>query len=116
MLSFMNTRIWLYQNPVDFRKQINGLMVFLSDHLKKDPTSSQLFLFRNSGANKLKLLIWERNGFWLLYKRLEKGRFTFPETNDSHCELTQSQLNWLLSGLDFTKQRVQPAVTARYFH
>jgi len=90
-------------------------MLFLSDHLKQDPTSSQLFLFRNRGANRLKLLIWERNGFWLLYKRLEKGRFKFPEASDSHCELTPTELSWLLSGLDFTKHAVPFAVIADYF-
>ena len=62
------------------------------------------------------MLIWERNGFWLLYKRLEKGRFKFPPQSDTHGELTASQLSWLLSGLDFTKQPAQPAVTATHFH
>lgn len=115
MLSFMNTRIWLYQEPVDFRKQIDGLILLIADRLKQDPTSNQLYIFRNQCANKIKLLIWERNGFWLMYKRLEKGRFKFPEASDTHCELTESELGWLLSGLDIMKQRVQPVVTATHF-
>ena len=112
----MNTKIWLYQSPVDFRKQIDGLTLILADQLQQDPTSKQLFLFRNQQRNKIKMLIWEQNGFWLLYKRLEKGRFKFPEISDAQYELTSAQLSWLLSGLDITKQRIQPTITATHFY
>jgi len=79
-LSF-NAAIWLYPKPVDFRKQMDGLVMLVADHLQLNPTSGQLFLFRNRHANKIKMLWWENNGFWLCYKRLEKGKLKFPKIN-----------------------------------
>lgn len=110
-LPFANT-IWLYPKPIDFRKQIDGLVMLIADHLKLNPLSGQLFLFRNRHANKIKLLWWDRNGFWLSYKRLEKGAFIFPEIHDSSLVLTADQLSWLLSGLDFSKHCLLPEITA----
>lgn len=113
-LSF-NAKIWLYPNPIDFRKQIDGTVMLIADHLQLNPTSGQLFLFRNRQANKIKILWWDRNGFWLCYKRLEKGRLKFPVIKDEAMELTRDQLNWLLSGLDFAKQTQLPEVIASNF-
>ncbi len=103
MLSFFNTKIWLHPTPIDFRKQIDGLVLLIADHLKMDPTSGQLFLFRNKSRDKLKALYWERNGFWLLYRRLEKGKFKFPAIDKLVIELTSDEFGWLLSGLNFMK-------------
>lgn len=113
-LSF-NAPIWLYPQPIDFRKQIDGLVVLIADHLQLNPASGQLFLFRNRHANKIKMLWWERNGFWLFYKRLEQGRLQYPAIIEHAMELTRDQLSWLLSGLDFTEHRMQPAVQATNF-
>ncbi|MFC1596209.1 IS66 family insertion sequence element accessory protein TnpB [Candidatus Margulisiibacteriota bacterium] len=107
MFSFIGAKIWFYRVPVDFRKQIDGLVTVISDHLAFDPTSGQVFIFRSKRADRIKILYWEKNGFWLLYKRLEKGRFKFPQITDRQLELTSDQLNWLLSGLDLCKH--QPA-------
>ena len=109
--SFNNT-IWLYPNPVDFRKQLDSLVILVADHLKLNPSSGQLFLFRNRYANKIKLLWWDRNGFWLCYKRLEQGRLKFPAISDTVMQLTPDELSWLLSGLDFLKQQLLPEVKA----
>lgn len=100
-----NARIWFYRTPVDFRKQIDGLVILVADTLEKDPTSGQLFVFRNRQADKIKMLYWEDNGFWLLYKRQEKSRFRFPGIVDDALEMTLQQLQWLLSGLDFTQHK-----------
>lgn len=108
MLSSYSVPIWLYAKPIDFRKQIDGLVLLIADHLLLNPASGQLFLFRNKGVNKIKLLWWDYNGFWLCYKRLEKGRLIFPAMEDKVLELTRDQLNWLLSGLDFLKQTMLP--------
>ena len=116
ILSLLKTKIWFYQNPIDFRKQSDGLVLLVSGHLHCDPVSGQLFVFRNRGADKLKLLYWDDNGFWLLYKRLEKGRFTFPKVIGQAMELTREQLSWLLSGLDFTQQKMLPRVNAKHFY
>lgn len=115
MFITFNATIWLYSQPIDFRKQIDGLVLLVSDKLDLNPTSGQLFLFRNSSANKLKLLWWDRNGFWLYYKRLEKGIFKFPKDTEWKIELTRDQLGWLLSGLDCMKQTLLPEVIATNF-
>lgn len=116
MLSSFNTPIWFYPEPVNFRSQIDGLVILASDALEKDPCSGELFIFRNRSANKIKLLWYDRNGFWLCYKRLEKGRFKFPSQDAIALELSRDQLNWLLSGLDMLKQRVQPSHRASHFY
>lgn len=113
--SFSNT-IWLYPKPIDFRKQIDGLVILVADHLKLNPLSGQLFLFRNRNANKIKMLWWERNGFWLFYKRFEQGQLIFPEIGDRPLVLSSDQLSWLLSGLDIGKQQLLPEVTASNYY
>jgi transposase len=115
LFSFANP-IWLYPKPVDFRKQMDGLVMLVADHLKLNPLTGQLFLFRNRESNKIKLLWWDRNGFWLCYKRLEKGKFKFPEISCATVKLTQEQLGWLLSGLDFTKHQLLPEVTVDNYY
>ena len=115
MLSTYRTPIWLYSNPVDFRKQIDGLVILIADQLTLNPTSGQLFLFRNRSSNKIKLLWWDRNGFWLCYKRLEEGRLIFPPMLDQAIELTRDQLSWLLSGLNYFEQRLLPEIKASNF-
>lgn len=102
--------------PIDFRQQIDGLVMLISNHLQLNPTSGQIFLFRNRHANKIKMLFWERNGFWLCYKRLEKGKLKFPNPNDAVMHLTNDELSWLLTGLDFEKQTLLPAVSATNFY
>ena len=116
MFPFSGKQIWFYQNPVDFRKQIDGLIILLADHLNQNPTSGQLYIFRSTKGDRLKIIYWENNGFWLLYKRLEKGRFKFPEAMGSQLEISPEQLSWLLSGLDFQKQPMMPKITASNFY
>lgn len=116
MILPFNISIWLHPQPVDFRRQIDGLVILVADHLKLDPTSGQIFLFRNRTSNKIKILWWDRNGFWLCYKRLEKGKFKFPGVTDATLEMSKEQLGWLLSGLDFQKYSELPKVTATNFY
>ncbi len=110
MFQNWKTPIWFYRTPVDFRKQIDGLVMLIADHLSMTPSSGQLFLFRNRQRDKIKLLWYDQNGFWLCYKRLEKGKLKFPSEADETIELTQDQLSWLLSGLNWMKQKIE-----RYF-
>lgn len=109
-------RIWLHPEPIDFRKQIDGLVLLIADHLQLNPTSSQLFLFRNRTAKKIKMLWWERNGFWLLYKRLEQGKLQFPASKECVMELTPDQLSWLLSGLNCLSHTSLPEIKASHFY
>lgn len=106
MLLPFNTTVWFYRHPVDFRCQIDGLVLLVADKLKLDPTSGQLFVFRNRQADKIRLLFWDDDGFWLLYKRKEQTKFLFPSIVDDSMTLSMQQLQWLLSGLDITRYKV----------
>lgn len=116
MLFGFNGKIWFYREPIDFRRQINGLTLTVADQLQLDPTSGQIFVFRNKAGNKIKLLWYDRNGFWLFYKILGRGRFCFPASGDKTWKLTKEQLSWLLSGLDITKQKQPPKILATKFY
>lgn len=87
--------------PTDMRKAIDGLSNIVAYELEKEPCSELLFVFCNRQRNKLKILQWASSGFWLHYKRLEKGVFQWPGIEDEKLGLTISrrQLNWLLDGL-----------------
>lgn len=89
--------VWLYQGQVDMRKQINGLSILVSSNMNKNPTNGELFIFFNKNTDKIKMLYWDRNGFCLWYKRLEKARFKVPKDK---ATLNYEQLRWLLDGLD----------------
>lgn len=108
--------IWLYPSPIDFRKQIDGLVMLVADHLKLEPASGQLFLFRSKSANKIKILWWDRNGFWLFYKRLEQGKLIFPQGGNNVLELTRDQMSWLLSGLDCSCPPKLPRINPTNFY
>jgi len=116
MLSVINSKLWFYKQPIDFRKQIDGLVVLLADQLNQNPTSGQIFIFRSRRGDRVKILFWERNGFWLLYKRLEKGRFKFPDISDNQLELNSEQFHWLLSGLNMMEHRPFPAIHPTAFY
>ena len=93
--------VYLHRLPVDFRKAINGLSLIVQEELHLDPYAQCLFVFINKARNRIKLLYWERNGFCLWHKRLEKHKFAWPlrHTTDT-VELSTQELNWLLDGFD----------------
>jgi transposase len=103
----MNPRgnIYLVSGHTDMRKSIDGLSLIVSDVLEMDPLSEAWFIFCNRARDKIKILYWDVNGFWLYYRRLEKQRFQWPEPQDEAQSLLISphQLNWLLSGLSPTR-------------
>jgi transposase len=69
-------KVYLHREAVDFRKNINGLVTLVEQSLGLDPFARAVYVFRNRRADRIKLLGWDRNGFWLLLKRLEDGRAT----------------------------------------
>lgn len=94
-------QVYLCRQVVDMRKSINGLSILVEQTLELDPFGVQLFVFCNRKRDKLKILYWERNGFVLWYKRLEKDRFPWPGRREGELiELTGRELNWLLDGID----------------
>jgi len=101
--------VHLATEPVDMRKSINGLSVLVDDLLGMNPLNGQMFVFYNRHRDKIKILYWDRNGFCLWYKRLEKHRFHIPTDISSDCiELTSNQLSWLLAGLNISEIKGHP--------
>jgi transposase len=94
-------RVHLCRGVVDFRKQARGLSVLVEEELELDPFSAHLFAFCNRRRDQIKLLLWERNGFVLWQKKLEKHRFPWPRDHSMEViELSGRELNWLLDGMD----------------
>ena len=97
--------ILFYNAAIDFRKSIDGLVALIHTHLNQNP-SSGIYIFFNRTRDKLKILSWHGNGFVLLYKRLECGKFTIPDNADAQSvTLDEKQLSWVLAGLDWEKMR-----------
>ena len=105
--------VYLHRDPVDFRKSINGLSIIVESDMALSALSGALFVFCNKKRDKLKLLYWDKTGFALWYKRLEKEKFKWPrKINETTLELDETQLHWLLDGYDITK--MQPHTTLNY--
>lgn len=105
-------QIFAYRHPVDLRKSIDGLSSLVEGVLGVDPFSGALFVFVNRRRDKVKLLYWERNGFCIWYKRLERERFSWPTMTETSLLLNGQQLNWLLDGYDI--DRLRPHTERRY--
>lgn len=100
-------KVYLHREAVDFRKSINGLSALVEQSLGLDPFAQAVYVFRNRRADRIKLLGWDRNGFWLLLKRLEADRFTWPYES-AVATLSVEQLHWLLDGIDISAVRRHP--------
>src|SRR3990167_1234869 len=95
-------KVFIHLEPTDMRKSIDGLCALIVDQFQMKPQSTDLFVFYNQSKNKVKIVYWDRNGFILHYKRLERGRFIFSKMNSGGTiEITEDQLSWLLAGLNF---------------
>lgn len=97
--------VYLHRDPIDFRKNINGLAALVEHDLALDPFADALYVFGNRRRDRVKILGWSRNGFWLLQKRLESERFIWPRQDKRVVELTMVQLHWLLDGIDLAAMR-----------
>lgn len=101
----VDTRIYLAVGSTDMRKAINGLSILVEDVLELNPLSGHLFAFCNKRRNMVKILYWDRNGFCLWHKRLEKHVFTWPESHAQVLQLNARELHWLLEGLDIRQTK-----------
>lgn len=106
-----HTKVYIAREPLDFRKQIDGLSVYVQDVLALNPLSAHYFVFRNRGRDKIKVLYWDVNGFCLLYKRLSRGRFPWPVKDQAIMSCGFRELQWLLEGLDIDKLSTRPRLT-----
>lgn len=112
MLNRIDTqKVYLASGFTDMRKSIDGLAVMVQESFQLDPFSSSLFVFCNKGCNKLKILYWEHNGFWLYYRRLEKGKFKWPKNRSQIKNVSLRELNWLLDGLDLEQKTAHKKVS-----
>ncbi len=95
------TRFFLYSEPTDMRKSFDGLCGIVSNELAADALSGDVYIFINKRRDRIKMLIWDRNGFWILYKRLEKGSFQRLISRDSKGSyISYETLIMLLEGID----------------
>ena len=97
------TRIFLRPGSTDLRKAVNGLSAIVQESMKEDPFSGSVYLFCNSERKLLKAVYWDKTGFWLSQKRLEKNRYPWPQDESETRELTREELEMLLVGIDFFK-------------
>ncbi|QZP29690.1 IS66 family insertion sequence element accessory protein TnpB [Pseudomonas mosselii] len=108
-------KVYLYPKPVDFRKSIDSLAALVELDIKVAVFDPVLFVFLNKPRNRVKILYWERNGFYLWLKRLDSERLkTSPDPTDVAIVLTVQELNWLLDGFNLWRNRPHQVLTPRY--
>lgn len=93
-------KVYLAVGVTDLRKSINGLSILVEDLMEQNPFSGHLFGFCNRSRSLIKVLYWDRNGFCLWMKRLEKDKFSWPDSEQSSVIIGQRELQWLLEGLE----------------
>jgi transposase len=106
-----SVRIYVAAEPVDLRRGFDGLAAATRSLIGADPLSGHVFVFLNRRQNRIKLLVWDRTGFVLLYKRLERGTFqipTVPLPGRRHVEVDSGELGLMLEGLDLRGARRRP--------
>jgi transposase len=100
-----HVQVFVCIQPTDMRRSFDGLSGMVRQVMAQDPLSGALFLFRNRGRDRLKILYWDRDGLAIWYKRLEKGSFQFPTdlkpaSDVTNCQITSEELSLLLDGID----------------
>lgn len=105
-----SVKIYIATGSVDMRNSIDGLSVIVKEKLDKDPFTGHMFVFCNKRGDKIKILYWDRNGFCLWYKRLERGIFRMPRVQSKIFMLAPNELNLLLEGIDLTDKKRLSAV------
>ena len=96
-------RVWLAAGATDLRKGFDGLAGLIQMQLAEDPFSGQLFVFRGRRGDRIKILWWSCDGLCLFAKRLERGRFVWPQATSGTVSLTGAQLSMLLEGIDWRR-------------
>ena len=111
VLNITVEHIFLSCGFTDMRKSVDGLAAIVQQNFQLDPFSNNLFIFCGRRHDRLKALLWRGDGFLLLYKRLDNGRFRWPQKQEDVISITDQQLRWLLEGLDIC----QPNAVKRTF-
>ena len=103
ILEFSEYRFFLRPGKTDLRKGINGLSIIIQNAMQHDPFGKSLFLFCNKRQQLLKIIYWDRNGFCLWQKKLDRHKFPWPKDEESAREIKFEELKMLLEGIDFFK-------------
>jgi transposase len=104
-LQLYGRQIWVCRKPIDFRQSLDGLSSLIRLELNHNPQEG-IYIFYNRHRDRLKCLSWHKNGFILLYKRLEQGKFCFKFNSATGVmEMNHQELSWLLAGLEWQKMR-----------
>lgn len=107
-------QVYLALGATDLRKAIDGLSLIVQESFKLDPFSRNLFVFCNRKRDKIKILEWDKTGFWLHYKRLEKDKFQWPENiKGTHISVDERSFRWLLDGLSIKERHAHKSVVER---
>jgi transposase len=114
-LTVSSPQIWIADQAVDFRLSIDGLSEVIHTQFQRSPREG-VYVFYNRNRNKLKILAWHGNGFVLLLKRLERGRFTVISSGEGCVELTGKSLSWLLAGLDWLAMSNWKTLTYEHYY
>lgn len=107
------SQILLIMTTVDFRKSLDGLTAIIQAELLLDPMQKACFIFCNKQQDKIKIIEWDFNGFWLYYKRLESGKFQWPKADQSVIPISRAQYDWLMNGLSINQRDGFSEVLAR---
>lgn len=104
-LQLYGNKIWIFRKPIDFRKSIDGLSSLITLEMQKNPQVG-IYIFYNRHRDKIKCLSWHKNGFILLYKKLEKSKFIFRfNKEEGIAEMSTQEVSWLLAGLEWQRMR-----------
>ena len=106
-------RVIIACGRTDLRLGIDGLAALVKQQFRLDPFTNTLFLFCGRRKDRIKALYWEGNGFVLLYKRLENGRYQWPRTREEVQQLTPQQYRWLMEGLSIVQPKAHKNVSAK---
>ena len=106
-------RVFIACGYTDLRRGIDGLASLVQQQFDMDPFTNTLFLFCGRRRDRIKALYWEGNGFVLLYKRLENGRYQWPRTREEVQQLTPQQYRWLMEGLSIVQPKAHKNVSAK---
>lgn len=105
-------RVYIATKPADLRKSFDGLAGLVRDIIKEDPLCGHLFVFRNKKGCSAKILFWDRTGFCIWYKRLERGTFRFPKSDAHSIQMSAVELALLLEGIDLSNAKRQKRFVA----
>jgi transposase len=107
IVDLSNVRIFVRPGYTDMRKAVNGLTMIIQEVMGHDPFSGSVYIFCNRERKLIKAVYWEKSGFWLSQKRLEKDKYPWPQTGEEAQELNGEELAMLLRGIDFFKAHKQ---------